>query len=106
MGRVVLALLLLGLPCSAQVLTRNELILTRASAPLLSANPDLLMSTANDFGPWGAPEFLYSFTNDYGPVGSPDFLQGVSNDYGIGLQIRFTESVFVPLDLQLPRIEP
>ena len=53
---------------------------------LLSANPDLLLSTANDYGPAGAPESYYSLTNDYGPLGSPDVLHGVANEYGEGLE--------------------
>jgi hypothetical protein len=53
---------------------------------LLSANPDLLYSTANDYGPWGAPEFINSPNNDFGPVGSPEWLGSVSNDYGTGLR--------------------
>ena len=53
---------------------------------LLSANPDLLYSTANDYGPWGAPEFINSPNNDFGPVGSPEWLGSVSNDFGTGLQ--------------------
>ena len=53
---------------------------------LISANPDLLYSTANDYGPWGAPEFINSPNNDFGPVGSPEWLGSVSNDYGTGLR--------------------
>ena len=53
---------------------------------LISANPDLLYSTSNDYGPWGAPEFINSFTNDYGPNGSPEFLGSATNDYGTGLR--------------------
>jgi hypothetical protein len=53
---------------------------------LISANPDLLYSTSNDYGPWGAPEFLNSPNNDYGPVGSPEWLGSVSNNYGVGLR--------------------
>ena len=53
---------------------------------LISANPDLLYSTANDCGPWGAPEFLNSPNNDCGPVGSPEWLGSVSNDIGTGLR--------------------
>lgn len=70
---------------------------------LISANPDLLLSTANDYGVWGAPEFLYSFTNDYGPNGSPDFLRSVSNEYGLGLSARIVEPslelIEVPLEV-------
>ena len=69
----------------------------------LSANPDLLNSTSNDYGRWGAPEFLYSFTNDYGPLGSPDFINGVSNNYGTGLDISLfqprLELIEVPLEV-------
>lgn len=57
-----------------------------AQEVLISANPDLLYSTANDYGPWGAPEFINSFTNDYGPNGSPEFLGSATNDYGTGLR--------------------
>lgn len=52
---------------------------------LISANPDLLYSTANSFGPWGSPDFLNSFTNDVGPLGSPDVLGSVTNDVGTGV---------------------
>jgi len=69
----------------------------------LSANPDLLNSTSNDYGRLGAPEFLYSFTNDYGPIGSPEFLRSVSNDYGTGLDIGtikpILELIEVPLEV-------
>ena len=30
----------------------------QSQTAVISANPDLLYSTANDYGPWGAPEFL------------------------------------------------
>lgn len=70
----------------------------------LSANPDLLGSTSNDYGPWGAPEFLNSFTNDYGPIGSPDVITGISNDYGTGLLISplqpLLELIQVPLEVR------
>jgi len=59
--------------------------------PVISANPDLINSTSNDVGPWGAPEYLYSFANDYGPLGSPEVLTSVTNDYGTGLKVRFSE---------------
>lgn len=52
---------------------------------VISGNPDLLYSTANDAGPWGSPDFLNSFTNDVGPLGSPDFLGSVTNDVGLGI---------------------
>ena len=72
----------------------------------ISTNPDLIDSTANDYGPWGSPDFLNSFTNDYGPIGSPDILTSVSNDYGTGLNpatlILLTPSVLVPSELQIP----
>jgi len=55
---------------------------------ILSANPDLLMSTANDYGPAGSPDFLYSINNDCGPNGAPEFLNSVSNDYGHGIDIE------------------
>jgi hypothetical protein len=55
---------------------------------ILSANPDLLMSTANDCGPAGSPDFLYSINNDCGPNGAPEFLNSVSNDYGHGIDIE------------------
>ena len=67
--------------------------------PVISANPDLINSTSNDVGPWGAPENLYSFTNDYGPLGSPEVLTSVTNDYGTGLKIELLEPV---LDLEAP----
>ena len=57
-----------------------------AQEAVISANPDLLYSTANDYGPWGAPEFINSPNNDYGPLGSPEWLGSVSNDYGTGLR--------------------
>ena len=67
--------------------------------PVISANPDLLNSTSNDAGPWGAKEFLYSFNNDVGPLGSPEFLNSVSNEYGTGLKV---ELVAPMLDLEAP----
>ena len=67
--------------------------------PVISANPDLLNSTSNDAGPWGAKEFLYSFSNDVGPLGSPEFLNSVSNEYGTGLKVKLAES---GLDLDVP----
>jgi hypothetical protein len=73
---------------------------------LISANPDLLYSTSNDYGPWGAPEFLNSFTNDYGPIGSPDWLGSVSNDYGVGLKSKdlllLTPNLITPEELEAP----
>jgi hypothetical protein len=78
----------------------------QSQTAILSANPDLLYSTANDYGPWGAPEFLNSFTNDFGPVGSPDFLGSVSNDYGVGLKPRdlllLTPSIITLEELEAP----
>jgi hypothetical protein len=72
----------------------------------ISTNPDLINSTANDYGPWGSPDFLNSFTNDYGPIGSPDILTSVSNDYGAGLNpstlILLTPSLLVPSELEIP----
>lgn len=65
--------------------------------PIFSANPDLLYSTSNEYGPWGSPDYLYSFTNDYGPVASPDSVTGVMNEYGLGLQIDPVVSVPSPL---------
>ena len=59
--------------------------------PVISANPYLLNSTSNPYGPWGAKEFLYSFNNDVGPLGSPEFLNSVSNEVGTGQRIRFSE---------------
>jgi len=67
--------------------------------PVLSANPYLLNSTSNEYGPWGAKEFLYSFSNDVGPLGSPEFLNSVSNEYGTGLKVELAEPV---LDLEAP----
>jgi hypothetical protein len=73
---------------------------------LISANPDLLYSTANDYGPWGSPEFLNSPNNDYGPIGSPDFLGSVSNDYGVGLKastlLLLTPSLITPIEFTAP----
>jgi hypothetical protein len=63
--------------------------------PVISANPDLLNSTSNDAGPWGAPEFLYSLTNDFGTFGAPEALHGVANDFGKGLKIQIIDA---PLD--------
>jgi hypothetical protein len=72
---------------------------------LLSANPDLLYSTANDYGPWGAPEFLNSPNNDYGPLGSPEFLKSVTNDYGFGItaaELRLLRpSEITPIELDI-----
>jgi len=73
--------------------------------PVISANPDLLNSTSNDYGVWGAKEFLYSFTNDYGPLGSPEFLNSVSNDYGLGLRIRLVEPILEPVQMPLEILE-
>ena len=67
--------------------------------PVVSANPYLLNSTSNEYGPWGAKEFLYSFSNDVGPLGSPEFLNSVSNEYGTGLKVELAEPV---LDLEAP----
>ncbi len=67
---------------------------------LLSSNPDLLMSTANDYGPAGAPESLYSINNDYGPNGAPESLHSTSNDYGRGIKLSVSK------DLALPLFEP
>ena len=76
---------------------------THAQEIRLSANPDLLGSISNDYGPWGAPEFINSFTNDYGPIGSPEFITGISNDYGLGLTISpfkpLLELIQVPLEV-------
>jgi hypothetical protein len=62
---------------------------------VISANPDLLNSTSNSAGPWGAPEFLYSLTNDFGTFGAPEALHGVANDFGQGLKIQIIDA---PLD--------
>ena len=91
-------LLVLGgdFPLEAQTLTADlglETAIRLYGEPVISANPDLLNSTSNDAGPWGAKEFLYSFNNDVGPLGSPEFLNSVSNEYGTGLRIRFGEEV-------------
>ena len=78
----------------------------QSQTAVISANPDLLYSTANDYGPWGAPEFLNSFTNDFGPVGSPEWLGSVSNDYGVGLKPRdlllLTPSIITLEELEAP----
>jgi len=68
-------------------------------APILSANPDLVNSTSNLYGPWGSPDFVYSFANEYGPVGSRDAVQGVNNEYGTGLKVQLIDPV---LDLDAP----
>ena len=83
----------------------------QSQTAVISANPDLLYSTANDYGPWGAPEFLNSFTNDFGPVGSPEWLGSVSNDYGVGLKpkdlLLLTPNVITLEELEAPfQIEP
>jgi hypothetical protein len=67
--------------------------------PVISANPYLLNSTSNPYGPWGAKEFLYSFNNDVGPLGSPEFLNSVSNKYGTGLKVELLEPA---LDFENP----
>ena len=73
---------------------------------LISANPDLLYSTSNDYGPWGAPEFLNSPNNDYGLIGSPEFLGSVSNEYGVGLKpstlLLLTPSLITPIEFTAP----
>jgi len=58
---------------------------------VVSANPDLLYSTGNSFGLYGAPEGLSSFNNDYGILGSPEMLYSTSNDYGLGVKINVVE---------------
>jgi hypothetical protein len=72
---------------------------------VISANPDLLYSTANDYGPWGAPEFLNSPNNDYGPLGSPEFISSVTNEYGFGVTATelqlFTPKSITPLELDI-----
>ena len=86
----------------AQLLNENPLLAETVrlyGEPVISANPDLLNSTSNDAGPWGAKEFLYSFNNDLGPLGSPEFLNSVSNEYGTGLKVELAEPV---LDLEAP----
>ena len=86
------------MPLQAQTLTANpglETAIRLYGEPIISANPDLLNSTSNDAGPWGAPDFLYSFANDVGPLGSPDMLNGVTNEYGAGLKIQVLDT---PLD--------
>lgn len=105
MGALIFALLLGTSSCFGQLLVGQTLFINSATAPLLSANPDLLNSTSNDYGPWGAPEFLFSFTNDYGPVGSPDFLTGVSNDYGTGLRLRLVEPILEPIQMSFEILE-
>ena len=67
--------------------------------PVISANPDLLNSTANDYGPYGAPESLVSPSNDYGPLGAPEFLDSINNEYGTGLKVELVAPV---LDLEAP----
>ena len=86
------------MPLQAQTLTADpglETAIRLYGEPIISANPDLLNSTSNDAGPWGAPDFLYSFANDVGPLGSPDMLNGVTNEYGAGLKIQVLDT---PLD--------
>lgn len=58
---------------------------------VVSANPDLLYSTGNSYGLYGAPEGLYSFNNDFGILGSPEMLYSTSNDYGLGVKIDVIE---------------
>jgi len=88
--RLLFALLLLAINCQAQRLS-------------LSSNPDVLSSTGNDFGLFGAKEGLYSTTNDYGQLGSADSLFGASNDYGLGTTVKVIEPSFeliqVPLEV-------
>jgi len=94
--------LIAGGPGRAQQLNIDPLLVETVRLygdPVISANPDLLNSTSNDVGPWGAPEYLYSFANDYGPLGSPEVLTSVTNDYGTGLKIELLEPV---LDLEAP----
>lgn len=89
-------------PLVAQAQTTDaglEAAITMYGVPVLSANPDILNSTANDSGPWGAKEFLYSLNNDVGPLGSPEFLNSVSNEYGTGLKIDLIQPI---LDLDAP----
>jgi len=78
----------------------------KTTKALLSANPDLYMSTANDYGPAGAPESLYSINNDYGPNGAPEFLNSISNEYGAGIKVELKEfrikNLLTPIDLTEP----
>lgn len=105
MGALTTFLLLCSLAISqAQVLTIDGIFFSNPyTAPIISANPDLLYSTANDYGIYGAPESLYSPTNDYGPVGAPEMINSVTNEYGYGLRVRLVEpvleSVEVPLEV-------
>jgi len=86
------------LPLKAQTVAADlglETAIRLYGEPVISANPDLLNSTSNSAGPWGAPEFLYSLTNDFGTFGAPEAFHGVANDFGQGLKIQIIDA---PLD--------
>jgi len=106
MGRVIVVVMV-GWMMGMGVVQGQELVADPLLAatvrlfgePVISANPYLLNSTSNPYGPWGAKEFLYSFNNDVGPLGSPDFLNSVSNEYGTGLKVELAEPA---LDMEAP----
>jgi hypothetical protein len=102
---VTLALLLPSLAFGQLLTEARPALLVGIGEPIISANPDLYLSTSNDYGPWGAPESYYSFTNDYGPIGSPESYYGVSNTYGAGLRIGFIKPVFEPVEMSFEILE-
>jgi hypothetical protein len=103
--RLFVAFLILGLSVAigrGQELVADPLLAATVrlyGEPVISANPYLLNSTSNPYGPWGAKEFLYSFNNDVGPLGAPEFLDSVNNEYGTGLKVELVAPV---LDLEAP----
>lgn len=89
--KILIPLFLLAASCQAQQLT-------------LSSNPDLLYSTGNDFGLYGAPESLSSLSNSFGLLGSRDSLTGAANEYGLGVSVKVVEPTleFIEVPLEVP----
>jgi len=84
-------LLAIGIAIILVAQTNADPVPYGARGIVVSANPDLLNSTSNSFGLYGAPEGLYSFTNDYGILGSPEMLYSTSNNFGLGVKINVVE---------------
>jgi hypothetical protein len=97
-------ILAIGIAIILVAKTNAEPVPYAARGIVVSTNPDLLNSTSNSFGLYGAPEGLYSFTNDYGILGSPEMLYSTSNDYGLGLRINVVDPSFefIEAPLEVP----
>ena len=90
----------------AQLLVANPIWFPRGyGAPIISANPDLLNSTSNDYGIFGAPESYWSPTNDYGPFGAPENINSVTNEYGYGLRLGLIQPVLEPVEVPFQILE-